>query len=66
MRCRAVGQAEQHAYLAACQRRFVERVLATLGQTGAGVYYSGRPGATCRQAIRRCGFVDAGLAGSIQ
>jgi len=48
--------------------RFVERMLATLGGSAvnAPVYYAGRLGRTGRQSIRRCGFVDATQAGSVQ
>lgn len=49
-------------------QRFVERILATLDQTAAdaAVYYSGRLSRTCRQSIRRCGFVAAAQPGSVQ
>jgi CelD/BcsL family acetyltransferase involved in cellulose biosynthesis len=49
-------------------QRFVERILAALDQTAAdaAVYYSGRLSTTCRQSIRRCGFVDATQPGSVQ
>lgn len=47
-------------------QRFVERILATLGRSDAAVYYAGRLGGTCRQGLRRCGFVDAAQPGGGQ
>lgn len=46
---------------------FVEHILATLDRSfAAAVYYSGRLSATCRQGLRRCGFVEGAQPGSVQ
>lgn len=49
-------------------QRFVERILATLDRPAAdaAVYYSGPLGTACGQGMRRCGFIDARRAGSVQ